>query len=92
MIEASTRATLAKKIEDKAWADNAERKLLNLGTNDQDIISLVQDATIGPNASAARLSFVQFLIQKRTQTANALTNIMRTLSDTARSIISNFRS
>ncbi|MBP9839232.1 MAG: hypothetical protein KBC84_11050 [Proteobacteria bacterium] len=83
------------KASDTAWLKNAKEKVLDLSMSDDDLIKYIGDMFSGKGKNAAdseaRRNQLQQLISLRAQIASAMSNIMKILSETSRSIINNIR-
>ncbi len=73
------------------WAKNAENQILNLGTSDSDIYDLMVSEFTSGDTSPERQQLLTFLLDKRQQTSALLSNLIRTITDGANSIIRNIR-
>jgi len=73
------------------WANNAEKQILNLGTSDADIYDLMVSEFTSGDTSPQRQQLLTFLLDKRQQSSALLSNLIRTITDGANSIIRNIR-
>ncbi len=73
------------------WAEGAKAKLLDLNTSDDDLIKFIGKEFSAAGSSEEKRQALQQLISLRSQMAAGMSNILKILSETARSIINNIR-
>ena len=64
-------------------------KIADLKTNDDDIISIAKD--VATRGSEAEMAAFQFATQKRQRLSEFLSNMIKAVFDTARSLVNNLR-
>ena len=74
------------------WYETAKEKLLDLSLPDDELIKWVSKEFSTTASSPEKRNALQQLTALRTEVSTALSNVLRTLSETTRYIINNFRS
>lgn len=74
------------------WYDKTKTKLLDLNVSDDELIKFISKEFSNVKGSAEKRNALQQLSSLRTEVATALSNVLRTLSETSRYIINNLRS
>ncbi len=75
-----------------SWYDKTKAKVLDLNMSDDALIKFVSKELASTSGSAEKRNALQQLVELRSQVATGMSNIIRALTETARYIISNFRS
>lgn len=71
---------------------SVEKKILDLGTSDRDIIQLMQNKFSRDDLSFSQQQELQYLFSVRQQKISLISNLLRSIFDAAANVVRNMRS
>jgi replication initiation and membrane attachment protein DnaB len=71
----------------KSWED----KISNLNTSDKEVRDLIEKVMSDKNVSPADTNILQYTLSRRMNNASLISNLIKTITESSRAIINNFR-
>lgn len=73
------------------WNSKAENLLLNMSSSNEDVMDFVNQTMTDNGSSPMHMQMLQYYLNMRMQIASMMSNLMKTMHDTAYAIIQNMR-